>query len=324
MFDEKSNTMKLKDVFTKYSTEKKSKLAFKQLRDNQGVCCKKCKGTDHYWKAGKWQYECKNCGFRTTLKSGTVMESSKLPFQYWMVAIALMSATKKSFSALEIQRQLGHDRYEPIWYMLHKIRVSMGKCDDQYQLDGQLEIDEGFFEGQREKERDLPDEESKYSAHGNDGKRQVKVLVMVESERVKVKHKNKTRPKRKVGRLKMKVVERITKLDVDSEVRTHIKPTATAITDGRQCYSNLKDILADHTGYVLNDPELGHQLMPWVHIAISNAKKICLGVHHSIKRSFMQNYLNEFCYKFNRRFNIAKLFELFMIDAVKVPWYASR
>ena len=316
--------MKLKDIFIKYSSERKSKLAFKQWRDSQGVCCKKCKGTTHYWKGDKWQYECKNCGFRTTLKSGTVMESSKLPYQYWMTAIALMSATKKSFSALEIQRQLGHKRYEPVWYMLHKIRISMGKRDDKYKLDGQLEIDEGFFEGQREKTRTLPEEEMGYSAYGNDGKRQVKVLVMVESERVKKQHKNKSRPKKKVGFLKMKVIEKISKENVDYEIKNHVNPTSTAITDGRNCYTNLENILADHAAYTLNDPTLSHKVMPWVHIAISNAKKICLGVHHSIKRPFMQNYLNEFCYKFNRRYFGDKLFERLMIASVEAPWYGIR
>jgi len=316
--------MKLKDIFTNYSSEKKSKLAFKQWRDKQGVCCKKCKGTSHYWKADKWQYECKNCRFRTTLKSGTVMESSKLPFQYWMIAIALISATKKSFSAMEMQRQLDHKYYEPIWYMLHKIRASMGKRDDKYKLDGQLEIDEGFFEGQREKAEELPDEESKYSAYGNDGKRQVKVLVIVESERVKVPHRNTNRPKRKVGFLKMKVIEKITRQNVEHEIKSHTKPTATAITDGRSCYSNLENVLADHTAYTLNDPALAHKLMPWVHIAISNAKKICLGVHHSIKRTFMQSYLNEFCYKFNRRYLGDKLFEHLMMASVEAPWYGIR
>ena len=64
----------------------------------------------------KW--ECKQCGHRTTLRSGTVMQSSKLPFQYWFLAMHLLTSTKKSFSAKEIQRQIGHKRYEPIWAMV--------------------------------------------------------------------------------------------------------------------------------------------------------------------------------------------------------------
>ena len=47
-----------------------------------------------------------------------------------------MSLTKKGFSALEVQRMIGHKRYEPIWLMMQKIRVSMGNRDNQYPLDG--------------------------------------------------------------------------------------------------------------------------------------------------------------------------------------------
>jgi hypothetical protein len=60
------------------------------------------------------QWEFKKCGFRTTIKYGTVMKNSKLSFQYWFVTMDLLSCTKKSFSTKEIQRELEHNRYQPI------------------------------------------------------------------------------------------------------------------------------------------------------------------------------------------------------------------
>jgi hypothetical protein len=303
--------MKLSEVFKRYPTEQKSKLAFKNWRDKEGVRCKKCWGLDHYWKQDKWQYECKTCGFRTTLKSGTVMQGSKMSFQNWMIVIGLMSATKKSFSALEIQRQVGHKRYEPIWLMMHKLRVCMGRRDDKYRLDGQIEIDEGFFESHREKDKPII-------------KRQVAVLVMVESESVKEAPKNKARPKRKAGYLKMKVVEKPNQETISSEINRHVRKSAIGLTDGAGCYKKLGDIIADHMEFKCGDPTLAHKVLPWVHIAISNAKKICLGIHHSIKREFMQNYLNEFCYKFNRRYLINNLFDRLMVACVEAPWFAFR
>jgi hypothetical protein len=64
-----------------FKTEKSCRLHFKKVRDKEGVICKKCKYTDHYWLQYKEQYQCKACGFRTILRSGTVMEDSKLPFK---------------------------------------------------------------------------------------------------------------------------------------------------------------------------------------------------------------------------------------------------
>ena len=53
-----------------------------------------------------------------------------------------MTSTKKTFSALEMQRQLGHKRYQPIWEMMHKLRSVMGLRDGKYTLNGVVELDE--------------------------------------------------------------------------------------------------------------------------------------------------------------------------------------
>ena len=72
---------------------------FKETRDRTGVRCKRCGSVGHYWLNGKQMYQCKSCRFRTSLRSGTIMEASKLPFRYWFVAIWLMGCSKKGTSA---------------------------------------------------------------------------------------------------------------------------------------------------------------------------------------------------------------------------------
>lgn len=138
--------MSIIDFFKDYPSEVECREKFRFMREKEGVVCKKCNYKEYYWKKDKEQFECKKCRFRTTLRSGTVMHSSKLSFQYWFIAMHLLTSTKKSFSAKEVQRQLGHKRYEPIWAMLHKIRSVMGLRDDEYLLSNTVEIDEGFFE----------------------------------------------------------------------------------------------------------------------------------------------------------------------------------
>ncbi len=56
-----------------------------------------------------------------------------------------MLITKKGYSDKEWQNLLGHNRYIPIWLMMHKIHIMMVKRDQQYQLDGYVELDEVFF-----------------------------------------------------------------------------------------------------------------------------------------------------------------------------------
>ena len=86
----------------------------KTLRERTGVACAKCGCTHNYWKGYRNQWQCSRCGHRTTLTSGTVMHGTKLPLLYWFIAIHLLTSTKKTFSASELQRQLGHKRYQPI------------------------------------------------------------------------------------------------------------------------------------------------------------------------------------------------------------------
>lgn len=128
-----------------FGSEEDCRLHFKEQRDKEGVVCKRCGGTSHYWLQGKWSYECKGCRFRTSLRSGTIMESSKLPFLVWYKTMFLMSCTKKGFSTNELQKQLGLKRYEPVWAMVHKLRRAMGNRDARYTLEGMIELDEGYF-----------------------------------------------------------------------------------------------------------------------------------------------------------------------------------
>ena len=137
--------MNLLNFISQYPDEISCRQKFKEIRDKQGVICPRCGHTQHYWKSDKESYECKQCKYRQSLRANTVMHGSQMPFRYWFIAMHLLTSTKKSFSALELQRQLGHKYYEPIWGILHKLRSLMGKRDAEYNLSGVIELDEGFF-----------------------------------------------------------------------------------------------------------------------------------------------------------------------------------
>jgi hypothetical protein len=54
----------------------------------------------------------------------------------------------------------------------------------------------------------------------------------------------------------------------------------------------------------------------WVHIFISNAKRNLLSNYHKINGKYLQSYLNEFVYKFNRRYFGEQLFDRVVIAAI--------
>ena len=305
--------MKLLEFTKHFPDEESCKEAFKNYRLKHGVRCCKCGSTSHYWKAYREQWECKKCTHRTTLKSGTVMHGSKLPFQYWFIAMHLITSTKKSFSAKEIQRQLGHKRYEPIWAMLHKLRSVMGLRDDEYKLKEEIELDEGFFET-----ISITRDKSEPLKRGRGSQRQTTVLVCIESKDAEDKHNPKKHgKKKKAGYLKMKVVESLKKNQINNTVATSVEKNTKIISDKSTSYVDLhKDFQVESK--VIPKKDLP-KVLPWVHTAISNAKRLFLDVHHRIDDDFLQNYLNEFCYKFNRRY-FDDLFDRLIIAAVSYRW----
>lgn len=138
--------MKFDDFRKEFPTEQTCIEHLRDLRMTEGICCKKCgEKTPHYWLKSVLKFQCKNCKSRTNLKSGTLFQDSNLPLMIWYEVLFLMTHTKKGYSALEIQRQVGHSRYEPIWYMCQKIRKVMGDRDLEYNLNNEIEIDDAFF-----------------------------------------------------------------------------------------------------------------------------------------------------------------------------------
>jgi hypothetical protein len=191
--------MNLLNFIQQYPDEQACIERFKVQREQNCVVCPRCGSIEHFWLKNKLSYECKYCHSRQSLRSSTVMEHSKLPFRYWFVAMHLLTSTKKSFSASELQRQLGHKRFQPIWEMLHKLRNVMGKRDNKYQLSGPVELDNAFITTLIPDDR--KDEKPKRGA-GSQNKS--KVMVMTESEDVENPKPNK--PPRKVNHIKMQLV----------------------------------------------------------------------------------------------------------------------
>lgn len=157
----------------------------------------------------------------------------------------LLTGTKKSFSALEVQRQLGHLYYESIWYMFHKTRYAMGKRDANYQLHDQIELDGGFFEIIRNKEdrERIAQEIENNNENLKRGKgSQKQVSVLEESKPVAPSDKYKHKTSKKVGFIKMKILKKTT----NQQVKDNIDTKVSATTDGANNYNDIKNHLDDH------------------------------------------------------------------------------
>ncbi len=300
--------MDYRDFIKKYPDEKDCKRIFKECREKVGIICHNCGNTSHYWKKDKEQYECKKCKTRTTLRSGTIMHKSKLPYRYWFITMCLLTSVKKHFSAKEIQRQLNHSRYAPIWQMVQKLRAIMGKKNEEYILAGNIEMTEHFFvkETSEAKKKENPEQ----SHNSNNSK---KALLLMEIPQVEIfKPEKKTFEK---GFLKVKIIDNLSKDGINKEIK-NLSLTSDKLSKMKDNhYINLKDFIASYDNENMSKIKI-RKNMPWVHIRISNTKRQLINSYHKIKPEFVQAYVDEFSYKFNQRYLTDLLFAKLLISVV--------
>ena len=289
-----------------FSSEEDCISHFKAERDKIGVFCK-CGKTDFFWIKSRLSYECKSCRKRTTLRSGTIMENSNLSFLVWYRAIFLMSATKKGFSAKEMQRQLGLKRYEPVWAMMHKLRKAMGKRDERYTLEGMIEMDEGYFTVES------TELEQAKGIRGRGAVGKQNVAVMAESTPLEDIETGET--SKSCRYFKAIVLEDHTAEGINETIKESLAESSIVFTDQSTSYVDISQLVEIHVSEK-SSKQTTNDTLRWVHIFISNAKRNLLGNFHKIKRKNLQLYLNEFVYKLNRRYFGDKIFDRLVIASI--------
>lgn len=118
----------------------------------------------------------------------------------------------------------------------------------------------------------------------------------------------------------MQLLDDLCKETTNTQIEKALDPESSAVTDGANNYNYLQDKLTDHKAVVIELKKDTLKILPWVHIAISNAKRLLLDVHHSIGNDYLQSYLDEFCYKFNRRY-FDSVFDRVVIASVSYQWW---
>jgi len=115
--------------------------------------------------------------------------------------------------------------------------------------------------------------------------------------------------------VKMLVVDNLKGKTVGEKVSENIQYDTVVKTDNYRSYSKIKEQVWCHIPLTIKPKDAG-KVLPWVHTMISNAKRTLLGVHHMISSKYAQDYLDEFCYKVNRRNFGDQIFDRLLIACV--------
>lgn len=264
----------------------------KEIRWKNGFYCPRCGYNEAYFIEKRRIFQCKHCRFHASLTTNTMFHRSHLPLRKWFWAIFLVGTDKRGCSAALLERFL-EINYKTAWLMVHKIRAAFQDRDSQYMLENVIEMDDAFFGG------------SSSGKRGRGAENKTKVIVSVENHG------------KKAGFAKMTVVETLDSASIEAVAQNATRKGSIIRTDGYSSYRVLaKNYTHDGKTVLPKDVPI---MLPWVHTLIGNAKAFILGTYHGVSHKHLQRYLDEFCYRFNRRFTRSDILDRILTAATSAP-----
>ena len=250
-------------------------------------------------KSRAYTYECLDCGRQTSVTAGTVMHRTKLPLTTWFRAAHLMSNHSNGMSALQLKGQMDVT-YKTAWLLEQKLRRSMVD-PDRSKLAGIVEVDQTEVPFRTKAEFFDETTAKKIIIIGA-----VEIIDRVTGMTPRKKRRGATYHNTRAGRIRLAVIPDNSSASIKAFVRTNVEPQSTLITDGHRSYLNLTEY--HHDPHVVTNIA-AHIMLPWVHRVFALMKRWGLGTYHGLRRKHVDTYLNEFVFRFNRRYHRKASFE---------------
>ena len=133
-----------------FSTEDRCFDYLSAIRWVNGFVCSNCDGKK-FWKSSQRQYICVACKKKSRVLAGTLFQDTKLPLNLWFQMIWWFVGPKNGASALALMQNFGIGSYRTSWKLLTKLR-SCTVFPLREPLSGEVEVDEAFLGGKRNKE----------------------------------------------------------------------------------------------------------------------------------------------------------------------------
>jgi transposase-like protein len=280
--------MNLLNVTQKFKNEDEALDYLIRVRWPEGVRCLACNYDKCYaiTTRGKTMkpcrlFECAECGLHFSATTGTLFHDSHLPLVKWFMAMALMAEAKKGVSALQVSRHIGV-AYKTAWHLCHRIRKAMQELETA-PLGGQgqvLEIDESYLGGKKTRK-------------GVKAGKDAKIAILGIAERG--------------GRVHMQRISNAKAATLKPILQEKVSPnTKQIVTDGHPTYVNIIPSIVPVSQHKVADhkkelEEFGELSAKTVEGAFSLFKRGVVGSYHHLSEDHLDSYLQEFCWRYNRR-----------------------
>lgn len=281
--------------------EEKAREFFEAKRWPNGPVCPHCQsanvtklvarpGSKRPVRAGV--YNCNACREQFTVRVGSIMEDSKLPIAKWLMAMHLMTSSKKGVSSHQIARELGVTQ-KTAWFLCHRIREAM-KGDPDTKLDGTVEADESYVGGKpRHQNNPGSKPKKKHHKYGR-GTDKAPVMVLVQRDGSSMAFP--------IGNPSIKTLH--------EAVKAHVDPSATLMTDEFSGYKGLdKHCQGGHLTVNHSAKEyVRHEATGETYVSTNTAeswfallKRSFYGIHHKMSKKHLHRYCVERSFVWNHR-----------------------
>jgi hypothetical protein len=271
-----------------FGTGAQCEAALEKDRWPEGFRCPRCGQSGHYVlrNSVRKTCQCKECRKQTSIIAGTLFQATHLALTVWFLAIYLVSQAKTGLSALELMRDLGVS-YPTAWMVHHKLMQAMAERDALYMLGGVVQVDDAYLGGE------FPGGKP---GRGSENKVPFVAAVSTDAEGHPIY-------------AKMTPVPGFTRKAIAEWARDTLSPGCVVVSDGLACFAGVVDVGCQHTPIVVGGRKPRDlPQFKWVNTVVGNLKTSLGGACHSFDfAKYGTRYLGAFAYRFNRRFDLAKI-----------------
>ena len=272
----------IKKLFSLFPDDAAAERWLVSLRWPSGICCHRCGSenvqTDCKHKTMPYRCREKACAKRFSVRTGTVMQSSKLGFQTWAIAIYLMSTNLKGISSMKLHRELEITQ-KSAWFLAHRLRDTL-LAKNPAMMAGPVEADETFVGGKAKNMH----RSQRQQLTGRGGVDKMAVAGIKD---------------RKTKRVRATVVERVDAPTLQGFVTDHTAPGATIYTDDATAYAGLAG--RESVKHSVGEYVRGMAHTNGIESFWSMLKRGYVGTFHKMSPEHLHRYVGEFEGRHNAR-----------------------